>query len=71
MLAQQQARLEQAAAGVVAAPTAHVSDSVIGVLLARHVDARNVRVLFGLREALALGAAAGAALAVLLRWRAR
>jgi hypothetical protein len=69
VLARQQARLEQAAAGAVAARTAHVSDSAVGVLLARHVEARNVRVLFGLREALAFGAAAGAALALVLRWR--
>jgi hypothetical protein len=55
----------------VAAREVEISDSAVGVLVARHVDARNVRVMFGLKEALAFGAAAGAILWLLTQWRRR
>ena len=51
------------------ARSAEVEDSMVGVLIARHVDAKNVRVLLGWREALAFGAAAGAVVWLLGRWR--
>jgi hypothetical protein len=61
--------LEQSAAAIVAASTAEISHSAVGVLLARHVDARDVRVLFNVPAALAFGAAAGAVLWMLGHWR--
>jgi hypothetical protein len=63
--------LEHSAAVIAAAPTVEISDSAVGVLLARRVDARNVRILFGLKEAIAFGAAAGTALWLLSFWRRR
>jgi hypothetical protein len=39
-----------------------VTDSAVGVLIAQRVEGTNIRVLFGWREALAFGAAAGTAL---------
>ena len=67
VLARDEAELEQAAAGVVVARSAEVTDSVVGVLIAQRVEGQNVRVLFGWREALAFGAAAGAVLWLLRR----
>ena len=61
------ATLQQAGAGAVVARLAQVNDSAVGFLLAREVRAQNLRVLFGVREALAFGAAAGLALAAVLR----
>ncbi|HEV8614790.1 MAG TPA: hypothetical protein VGU22_04790 [Methylomirabilota bacterium] len=63
--------LRQAGAGLVVTRAAQISNSTVGFLIAREVDPRNVRVLFGVREALAFGAAAGAALAMVLGWRHR
>jgi hypothetical protein len=62
VLARDEAELEQAAAGVLVARSARVSDSVVGVVIAQRVEGTNIRVLFGWREALAFGAAAGTAL---------
>jgi hypothetical protein len=56
---------------VAIAPRVEISDSAVGVILARHVDARNVRILFGLKEAAAFGAVAGATLWLLNLWRRR
>jgi hypothetical protein len=67
VLARDGANLQQSAAGVVAARSAAISDSAVGVLLARDVEARNVRVLFTVPAAIAFGAAAGAALWLLGR----
>jgi hypothetical protein len=61
--------LEQSATAVLAAGSVDISHSVVGVLLARHVDARNVRVLFDVPAAIAFGAAAGAMLWVFGRRR--
>jgi hypothetical protein len=69
VLSHDETTLQQAGAGVVMTRLAQVNDSAIGILIAREVQPHNVRVLFGVREALAFGAAAGAVLAVLLRWR--
>jgi hypothetical protein len=69
VLSRDEVDLEHSAAVLAAAPRVEISDSAVGVLLARHVDARNVRVMFGLREAMAFGAAAGAALWLLNLWR--
>ena len=63
--------LQQGSAAVVAAQSAQISDSAVGVLLARQVNAQNVRVLLGTREALAFGAAAGVVLWLLRRWGGR
>jgi hypothetical protein len=63
--------LEHSAAVLAAAPRLEISDSAVGVLLARHVEARNVRVMFGLREAAAFGAATGVVLWLLTLWRRR
>ena len=71
VLARGEVELEHSAAVVAAAPRMSISDSAVGVLLARHVDARNVRVLFGLREAIAFGAAAGIALGLFKAFRRR
>jgi hypothetical protein len=62
VLARDEAELEQAAAGVLVARSAKVTDSAVGVLIAQRVEGANIRVLFGWREALAFGAAAGTAL---------
>jgi hypothetical protein len=62
VLTRDEAQLEQAAAGVLVARSAKVTDSAVGVVIAQHVEGENVRVLFGWREALAFGAAAGTAL---------
>jgi hypothetical protein len=69
VLARERADLGQCAAAVVAAGSVEVSDSAIGVLIGRRVEARNVRVLFGVPAAIAFGAAAGAVLWLLGRWR--
>ena len=71
VLSRDEIDMEHSAAVVAAAPRVEISDSAVGVLLARRVDARNVRVMFGLREAVAFGAAAGAALWLLNLWRRR
>ncbi len=71
VLSRDKVNLEHSAAVVAAAPRIEISDSAVGILLARHVDAKNVRVLFGLKEAVAFGAAAGAALWFLNLWRRR
>jgi hypothetical protein len=63
--------LRHAGAGVVVTRAAQISDSNVGFLVARDVDATNVRVLFGLREAIAFGAAAGAVLALAFGWHRR
>ena len=59
--------LQQASAGAIVTRLAQVRDSAVGILVARDVHAQNLRVLLGVREALAFGAAAGLALAVALR----
>jgi len=61
--------LEHSAAVIAAAPRIEITDSAVGILLARHVDAKNIRVMFGVKEAAAFGAAAGAVLWLLNRWR--
>ena len=71
VLARDEVELEHSAAVVVAAPRVEISDSAVGVLFARHIDARNVRVMFGLKEALAFGAAAGGILWLLTHLRRR
>jgi hypothetical protein len=71
VLARDEVELEHSAAVVVAAPRVEISDSAVGVLFARHIDARNVRVMFGLKEALAFGAAAGGVLWLLTHLRRR
>jgi hypothetical protein len=71
ILARDEVELEHSAAGAIATRSAEISDSAVGVLIAGRVDARNVRIMFGLKEALAFGAAAGAALWFLTRWRSR
>jgi len=63
--------LEHSAAGIAAAPRIEITDSAVGLLLARHVDAKNIRVMFGVKEALAFGAATGAVLWLLTLWRRR
>ena len=63
--------LQHAGAGIVVTRVAEISDSTVGFLVAREVNPRNVRVLFGVREAIAFGAAAGVALALMLGWRHR
>ena len=68
-LSHDETTLQQAGAGVVMTRVARVSDSAIGFLIAREVQPNNVRVLFGVREALAFGAAAGLALALVLGLR--
>jgi hypothetical protein len=70
-LSHDETTLQQAGAGVIVTRVAQISDSAVGFLLAREVHPHNVRVLFGVREALAFGAAAGAALALVLGWRRR
>ena len=67
VLSHDETTLQQASAGAVVTRLAQVTDSAVGVLVARDVRAQNLRVLFGVREALAFGAAAGLALAVALR----
>ena len=69
VLSHDETTLQQAGAGLVMTRVAQVKDSAIGILIAREVQPNNVRVLFGLREALAFGAAAGAVLALALRRR--
>jgi len=63
--------LQQAGAGAIVTRIAQVNDSAVGFLIAREVRAQNLRVLFGVREALAFGAAAGLALALALGLRRR
>ena len=70
-LSHDETTLQQAGAGVVITRIAQVNDSAIGFLIARDVRAQNLRVLFGVREALAFGAAAGLALALGLGLRRR
>jgi hypothetical protein len=62
VLARDPAELELSAAGVLAARSVESSDSAVGVVFARNVTARNVRVLFGGRAAVAFGATAGSVL---------
>lgn len=71
VIGRDEVELEQSASAVVAARSVKIKDSAVGVLLARHVDAHNVRVLFGVPAAIAFGAAAGAVLWALGRWRRR
>ena len=71
VLSRDEVELDHSAAIVVAAPRVEISDSAIGVLFARHVDAKNVRVMFGLKEALAFGATAGGILWLLTHLRRR
>jgi hypothetical protein len=68
-LSHDETTLQQAGAGVIVTRVARINDSSVGFLIARQVQASNVRVLFGVREAIAFGAAAGMALALLARWR--
>ena len=63
--------LSQAGAGAVITRLAEVNDSAVGFLIAREVRGQNIRVLFGVREALAFGAAAGLALTLVLGLRRR
>jgi len=67
VLSHDETTLQQASAGAIVTRLAQVKDSAVGVLLARDVHAQNLRVLFGVREALAFGAAAGLALALALK----
>ena len=68
VLGRDEVTLEQSASAVVAARSVEISHSAVGVLVARHVDARNVRVLFDVPAAIAFGAAAGAMLWIFGRW---
>jgi hypothetical protein len=68
-LSHDETTLQQAGAGVIVTRVAQISDSAVGFLLAREIRPHNVRVLFGVREAVAFGAAAGVALALVLGWR--
>ena len=68
-LSHDETTLQQAGAGVIVTRLAQVNDSAVGILIAREVRAQNLRVLFGVREALAFGAAAGLALALALGLR--
>ena len=61
--------MDQAAAGIVAAGSAQVRDSAIGVLLAGRVDGERIRVLVGREAAFAFGAGVGLVLWLLGRWR--
>jgi hypothetical protein len=71
VLSRDEVELEHSAAVAVVAREAEISDSAVGILIARNVDAKNVRVMFGVKEALAFGAAAGAVLWLLATWRRR
>jgi hypothetical protein len=70
-LSHDETTLQQAGAGVIVTRIAQVNDSAVGFLIAREVRAQNLRVLFGVREALAFGAAAGLALALVFGLRRR
>ena len=70
-LSHDETTLQQAGAGVIVTRVAQISDSAVGFLIAREVHPQNVRVLFGVREAVAFGAAAGLAVALVLGWRRR
>jgi hypothetical protein len=70
-LSHDETTLQQAGAGVIVTRVAQISDSAVGFLIAREIHPQNVRVLFGVREAVAFGAAAGLALALVLGWRRR
>ena len=70
-LSHDETTLTQAGAGVIVTRLAQVNDSKVGFLLAREVRGQNLRVLFGVREALAFGAAAGLGLALVLGLRRR
>lgn len=70
-LSHDETKLQQAGAGAIVTRIAQVNDSAVGFLIARDVRAQNLKVLFGVREALAFGAAAGVALAIILGWRRR
>lgn len=70
-LSHDETTLQHAGAGAIVTRIAQVNDSAVGFLIARDVRAQNLKVLFGVREALAFGAAAGVALAVILGWRRR
>ncbi len=56
--------MDQAAAGVVAAGSARVRDSAIGLLVTPHFEGEGVRVLMGPRAAFAFGAGLGLVLTV-------
>jgi hypothetical protein len=71
VLSRDEVELEHSAAVGVVSRTAEISDSAVGLLVAGRVDARNVRVMFGVKEALAFGAAVGAVLWALGQWRRR
>ncbi len=70
-LVHDEATLEQASAGVIVTRMAQVKDSAVGFLIARNVSGTNVRVMFGVRQAIAFGAAAGIALGLVLGARRR
>ena len=70
-LSHDETTLQQAGAGVIVTRVAQIRDSAVGFLIAREVHPQNVRVLFGVREAVAFGAAAGLAVALVLGWRRR
>ena len=70
-LSHDETTLHQAGAGAIVTRLAQVNDSAVGFLIAREVRAQNLRVLFGVREAVAFGAAAGLALALALGLRRR
>ena len=70
-LSHDETTLSQAGAGAIVTRIAQVNDSAVGFLIAREVRGQNIRVLFGAREALAFGAAAGLALALVLGLRKR
>ena len=70
-LSHDETTLSQAGAGAIVTRIAQVNDSTVGFLIAREVRGQNIRVLFGAREALAFGAAAGLALALVLGLRRR
>ena len=58
-------------AGDVVAGTVVIRQAGARSVKAREVHPQNVRVLFGVREAVAFGAAAGLAVALVLGWRRR
>lgn len=64
-------KMDQAAAGVLVATSVSAHNSAIGVLLTPQLTAEGVRVLLGVREALALGAGFGLVVGLLRLLRRR
>ena len=70
-MARESASLDQAAGGLAAAKTVRVRDSAVGLVLAREFHGEGVRVLLGMRAALALGAGLGLGLTLFAAMRRR